>query len=1461
MSELKFDITGDNTQFLAALKQAQQGISATIDQLSKSGGKVDESMSEAAHKMGSSVQKASTDAKQGVSQLEQEYARLTSAGSKATTQAGDLKDKIAEQKAVIQQVKADVRDLQKAYENAAPGKAQNEAYAEFKAAQKVLEEEKVILASLEDEQKKYEASTKSLKAQLREMTERMAQMRIEGKANTEEYKELEKESAKLADAMADVNRAKKNLASDTGTFDAMVSGANLAAGAVSAYAGAMEMFGVNTEDAEEAQRGLQAAMAISTGLQNVQNQLQKESAVMLGLTNIQRRASVIATNLETAAQGKNIVVTKLATIAQAAFNAVAKANPYILLTTALISVVGALALFVKGKKDAARAEKEHQAQMAQSKKLLQEQAQRQKAIAGAAANATAKFIQLQTEWKNLKTIAEKTDFIKKKQSEFDSLGITITKISTAEKVFASQTNQFAAAMAARAIAAAKAAQAVEDYMNFITNKPKTERKYGNVKAGDSYSKLSQEEKTSLTQKGFTGTGGKLSEEAATYIQSQRHERAKAAMQRQYNDNLKKEKELRDKVVKATEEELKANNALSAMGDKKTGNAGKDSAAEKAKEQQAYNDELRKQTAERSRREKEAELNIAQYRIDALAEGSKKEIQQIELNLQKELSAIEKEKEAIIAAREQEARAIWEKANPNAGEKGQNWDNTGKVGKTFELTDTEKQMYEAREKAAQASYSRQIADRLRADAQYAIDYLKEFGTMQEQRYAIEKEYDDKIEQLRKNGASKYEIRIAEREKAKTLSSYNAQSLAQGIDWSSVMTGVGTMVQSIADATLKKIDEYMKTDEYKNLSFADKESIYKLRSQVSKRASNDTRSPFGNAIWKQLAQDTKAYESSLLRAKKANDEHEKALEDLKKAEKDYAKAIASGDIAKINLAAVRKAKAETRVDESGKEVQDAQAQQTQSQQNLVNTTNELDESMNNFMASIQNLTSGSLYGFANGIAGIIQSFTGVDDEAKKTGNALSSMKGKVGSWIGAILQIIDILGDKPTEFIEDLFKKISKAVEAIIRELPEILGSVIDGVGDIIGGALQGITSWFGLDSESERIHRSIEDLIKANKGLQQSTDNLTDVMDKESTQDRLKDYQLIMQNTEQKMINAQRGMYKAGDNSSTWSGSSNHKINQAMIDDKDIEIAKMRGIDTTGVESDWARVSKVVGRTIKSAGDFWTLTSKEMWMVATYESDIYQKIKDHADDGKENAAQFMDEYINYWIELQEQEERYAEYLTGINFDTLKNEFVSVIMDMDASIDDFADNIKTKITKGMLDMIFGLEGGVNDQLLKLQTELADEMKKVKGDATKLDKTWFKGWNERMQDLYNYAYDQAQGIYSITGYGDILNQKATANDIQSITADQADQLIGRITAMQIAVETSRGVQAEMAERITTGINYLMSINVVGTQANETLNAILLQHVQSNSYLEDMTKYSKGMYNEWGEKLNKITQQLERL
>ena len=78
------------------------------------------------------------------------------------------------------------------------------------------------------------------------------------------------------------------------------------------------------------------------------------------------------------------------------------------------------------------------------------------------------------------------------------------------------------------------------------------------------------------------------------------------------------------------------------------------------------------------------------------------------------------------------------------------------------------------------------------------------------------------------------------------------------------------------------------------------------------------------------------------------------------------------------------------------------------------------------------------------------------------------------------------------------------------------------------------------------------------------------------------------------------------------------------------------IDDAMSASDWQRISEIVGRTIDSAGDFWSLTSEEMYNVAHEATDLYSKIKSNADDGHENAAQFMDEYIQYWQELEELE---------------------------------------------------------------------------------------------------------------------------------------------------------------------------------------------------------------------------------
>ena len=161
----------------------------------------------------------------------------------------------------------------------------------------------------------------------------------------------------LKDAMADVQDSVSKGASDTFTFDAISQGIDAIVSSMGAATGATHLLGMSDKELEEIQTDLQAAFVISNSIIRIQTALQKQSSLMKGVAAIQEAALVKATNLNTAAQGKNIIVTKAATVAQAAFNLVAKANPYVLLAMALVTVVGALALYAKGTANASENQK------------------------------------------------------------------------------------------------------------------------------------------------------------------------------------------------------------------------------------------------------------------------------------------------------------------------------------------------------------------------------------------------------------------------------------------------------------------------------------------------------------------------------------------------------------------------------------------------------------------------------------------------------------------------------------------------------------------------------------------------------------------------------------------------------------------------------------------------------------------------------------------------------------------------------------------------------------------------------------------------------------------------------------------------------------------------------------------------------------------------------------------------
>lgn len=194
---------------------------------------------------------------------------------------------------------------------------------------------------------------KTLKQQLKETKEQLAQLAVEGKHNTDQYRQLIATAGNLQDALADVAAETRRVGSDTRKIDTAI---EIVQGLGAAYQIAQAGAALLGSENETLQRGLlrlQAIMAITNGVQQIANLLQKESNALKLISTIQTKAETAATSLQTAAQSRNIVVSTIATGAMKALNLVMKANPALLLVSAFTLLAGALSLFGRRNKQAA----------------------------------------------------------------------------------------------------------------------------------------------------------------------------------------------------------------------------------------------------------------------------------------------------------------------------------------------------------------------------------------------------------------------------------------------------------------------------------------------------------------------------------------------------------------------------------------------------------------------------------------------------------------------------------------------------------------------------------------------------------------------------------------------------------------------------------------------------------------------------------------------------------------------------------------------------------------------------------------------------------------------------------------------------------------------------------------------------------------------------------------------------
>ena len=357
-----------------------------------------------------------------------------------------------------------------------------------------------------------ETKTTSAKSQLREYTEALMQMTSTYRNLTQEEKnsdwgkalaasmdEIKGKAAMLRDAMADVNREIGGMASDTQVFDQIAGGVTGLVSVFQVGQGALQMFGVKSNEAMQAMAKLQGAMAVANGLTKIQSALQKESNLMQGVAKVQRLAAAAAQEMETKAMTGNVAATKAATVAQKALNAVAKANPFLLLASAIGAVVGALAIF-----------------SGSASKAAQDQKKLAESVGTSMGKMMTTYTTLQNEWKNLSTEQEKSDWIDENRDKFNELGIAVNSVADAQKVLVDQSEKVVQAFELQAKAAALQSLAEEKYKDYYERLAKNKDKM--VQAGqkvsdiDGYS-LSAGEMSAMAlqgymkSEGFLGTGG------------------------------------------------------------------------------------------------------------------------------------------------------------------------------------------------------------------------------------------------------------------------------------------------------------------------------------------------------------------------------------------------------------------------------------------------------------------------------------------------------------------------------------------------------------------------------------------------------------------------------------------------------------------------------------------------------------------------------------------------------------------------------------------------------------------------------------------------------------------------------------------------------------------------------------------------------------------------------------------
>lgn len=806
-------------------------------------------------------------------------------------------------------------------------------------------------------------------------------------------------------------------------------------------------------------------------------------------------------------------------------------------------------------------------------------------------------------------------------------------------------------------------------------------------------------------------------------------------------------------------------------------------------------------------------DMTKNRINAMNEGYSKELAQITENADKERKAVEDGIDKLVEARKKRDQAVW--VNSGKGRKANMWkqSKTDEEYKNEVLNETMKdskgnpvkvngmemtigmsvanQMNAIRDKAV-----KQNEDVLAKEAQSMYDYLKTYGTFQEQKLAIAADYAKRISEVENStdsdSSKQWKIKSLKEEQKKETDSVEASAIMQKIDWYQVFGNVGGIMKDALVPLLADLDKFVGTDKFQNLGADQQKSIVDAMQNIRNSIGNTS-----DLGWKDLARDVVAYQEALKNAKIAQEEYTETETELIPRIKDLQNQIAnakkSGNVAEQARLQNDLNKVQGQLAESGKKIVTANTKVRSSGQKLAQTTQNVTQpisAIHEFLSTsgLSDLASlwdsfDQLKGGIDGLKALKEAKNAADglkdmgkeaaDAAaaagKKAGDALSeglSKAGLIGQIVSAILKILDVLKEGIGTLISSLIDTVLNAVNGILKNIlsgdfiTQIGGSLVSGIGNILNTiSFGGFNSLFGVGGNAKEVNRTIDKLTARNEILTDAIDRLRDSIDKTSGIKAVEDSEKAEKLQKEKEQNlkdimvAQMGYHGShGSFNRYFRGFSQEQIN---------------------------KVSEAIGR--QWNGNLSDIRSADEANALLQNPDIVNKIQNT---GKGNyGGRVLEKLKDYAAEagtLEDIADDLAESLTQISFDSLKSEFIDTLMDMNSSAQDFSDNFSKMLMQAVL------KAKVDDLLGNDMQAFYDEWtERAKANGGKLSQTDINELKGRYDEMVQEGLKIRDEVAEITGYKQSYEQSASSGSFESMSQDTGDELNGRFTAVQIATE----------------------------------------------------------------------------